>query len=256
MPNGESSLKKPDVAPASTRGPVVTIHQPEFLPWLGLIDKLRQSDVVVILDSVQFRKNYFQNRNRIRTSDGFTWLTVPVLTKHRSGQTIHDVTIRDDQAWRRKHRESMLQSYRRATFLDEHLPALLAIYEAAGSSLVELNEAIIHWLAGAFGLSCQFVRSSSLDVGGRKTDLLFSICRELGASVYLSGPSGREYLEENRFTEAGVSVRYADFRHPVYRQCYEPFVPMMSAVDLLFTHGPQSSAILRSAADPEAPQPY
>src|SRR5438067_514405 len=94
-----------------TVGRNVTIHQPEFMPWLGFVDKLRRCDVMVLLDSVQFEKNYFQNRNRIRTSSGWTWMTVPVLTKGRSRQPISNVRIRNDQPWRRKHRRALLQHY-------------------------------------------------------------------------------------------------------------------------------------------------
>ena len=218
----------------------VSIHQPEFLPWLGFIDKLRRCDVMVLLDSVQFEKHYFQNRNRIRTADGWTWLTVPVLTTGRSRQRIDDVQIRADVPWPRKHCRALAQHYAGAPFFEDHYPALRDLYEQAGQSLADFNVTLIRWLAAAFGVRCRIVRSSELDVTGDRTERLVNICQTLGADVYLSGVSGLDYLDASRFSAAGIRVEYQDFVHPVYRQRYEPFVPMLSAVDLLFTEGPDA----------------
>lgn len=225
----------------------VTIHQPECLPWLGLVEKLRQCEVFVLLDCVQFEKNYFQNRNKIRTAWGWAWLTVPVLTKGASGQPIRQVRIRNDEAWRRKHLQSFLQHYGAAPYFDRYFPDLQALYARSWDRLEELNTAVMQWMAGAFGLSRQFVRASELPVSGTRSELLASICRAVGATTYLSGVSGRDYLDERLFAEAGIAVRYQDFQHPVYRQCYEPFLPNMSAVDLLFNVGPQSLDVLTQA---------
>lgn len=219
--------------------PTVGIHQPEFLPWLGFFDKLQQSDVFVLLDSVPFEKNYFQNRNRIRTPQGWSWLTVPVLTKGRFGQSLLDVRIRPDQPWRRKHCQSLEQHYGRTPFFREYFPALRTMYDDAGDSLVDLNLSMIRWLSGALGVSKPVLRSSALTVTGRKTDLLLSICQAVGGDTYLSGPGGRDYLDEGPFERAGIAVRYHDFAHPEYEQLHAPFLPRMSAIDLLFNHGPQ-----------------
>lgn len=225
----------------------VAVHQPEFLPWLGFIDKIRQCDTFVLLDCVQFEKNYFQNRNRIRTAWGSAWLTVPVFTKRRFGQTIREVSIRNEDVWRRKHRESLVQHYRAAPFFKEHFPALEALYDQCGNSLADFNIAVIAWLAGAFGLARRFVRASELAVAGRRSELLLGICEALGAREYLSGVSGKTYLDESLFVRAGIAVRYQDFRHPVYRQCYEPFLPMMTSVDLLFNAGPEALRVVRES---------
>lgn len=226
-------------------GLTVAIHQPEFLPWLGLIDKLRRCDTFVFLDCVQYEKNYFQNRNRIRAAWGPVWLTVPVLTKGRSSQTIRDVAIRGADAWPRRHWQSLVQHYRAAPFFERYFAGLRPLYEKPWERLADLNIAMIEWLAGAFGLSRRFVRASALDVTGKRSELLASICAAVGATEYLSGVSGRDYLDESVF--ADVSVRYQDFQHPVYRQCYEPFVPMMSSLDLLFNAGPDALRVVSEA---------
>jgi len=218
----------------------VTIHQPEFLPWLGFIDKIRQCDIFVLLDSVQFEKNYFQNRNRIRTAWGAAWLTVPIFTKGFFGQTIREVRIQNGESWQKKHVQSLTQHYASAPFFKEYFPGLRELYGQPWDNLAELNISIIRWMAGAFGLSRRFIRSSELNVSGKRTELLLNICKAIGATSYLSGISGRDYLDEPLFTGAGVAVKYQDFHHPVYPQRYEPFEPLMSGVDLLLNAGPES----------------
>lgn len=222
----------------------VTIHQPEFLPWLGLVDKIRRCDIFVLLDSVQFEKNGFQNRNKIRTAWGMTWLTVPAFTKGFFGQTIREVRIRNEDPWRRKHCQSLWQHYHSAPFFEKYFSGLQPLYDDSWDLVAEFNIAIIRWVADAFGLSRQFVRSSELGATGKKSELLANICRELGATVYLSGISGRDYLEELHFANTGIAVHYQDFKHPVYRQRYKPFLPGMSSVDLLFNVGPDALEVV------------
>ena len=226
---------------------VVSIHQPEFFPWLGFIDKMRQCDTFVLLDSVQYEKNYFQNRNKIRTAWGWAWITLPVLTKGLFGQTIDLVKIENGQAWGRKHLQSIKQSYQSAPFLDKYFGELESIYKCSWDLLADLNIAVIRWLADSFALKVKFIRSSELAVTGKKTELLLNICKTLKAHTYLSGVSGRDYLEESLFKQEGIAVRYQDFHHPEYRQCYKPFLPMMSVLDLLFNEGPEGLKLIQAA---------
>ena len=122
----------------------VTIHQPQFLPWLGYLDKIDQADMFIALDSVQFKKNEWQNRNRIRTADGCQWVTVPVL--HHFGQLVNDVRINQAVAWRSQHLRAIEMHYARAPFRDRYLPELRSLYEASWERLHELNMAVIRWL--------------------------------------------------------------------------------------------------------------
>lgn len=231
----------------------VAIHQPETLPWLGFMDKLRQCDVFVLLDHVQFSKHGFQNRNRIRTltSDGWSWITVPVLTKGSSLQRICDVRIDGDAyGWRRKHVGLLRQSYRRTPYFDRYIHPLESFYAREWEQLVDFNVTIIEWLAGCFGLKRLVLRSSELDVSGARSELLLAICKRVDATEYLSGISGREYLDVGLFESAGIAVRFQEFYHPIYRQRYEPFVPSLSSIDLLFNHGDAALAILESEEAP------
>ena len=231
---------------------LVTIHQPEFLPWLGFFDKVRQADVCVLLDHVQFRKNYFQNRNRIRTAvdQGWSWLTVPVLTTGRFGQAINEVPINNSAGWRRQHLASLWQHYHTTPSFQGLYNRLQGVYEDGPELLVDLNTRLINLLATAMGIRTKIVRSSELQARGSQSELLLAICLELGGDEYLSGISGKEYLAQELFDEAGIEVRFQEFHHPVYPQVYEPFVPCMSVVDLLFNHGEDSMKILVGAETP------
>lgn len=225
---------------------VVGIHQPEHLPWLGFFHKMYLSDIFVLLDNVQYEKNYFQNRNRIRTSKGFCWTTVPVLTKGRSSQLINEVRINAlEREWPQKIWGTLEQNYRKAPFFGDYAPSLTKIYcDRKWDKLVDLNISIINQLAKWQGIKTPLVRASNMGVEGKSTDLLLRICQELKASVYLAGKSGRDYLDESKFTDKNIQVFYQNFVHPVYQQQYSPFMPQMSVIDLLMNHGKESLRII------------
>lgn len=225
---------------------VVTIHQPEHLPWLGFFDKIRQADVFVMLDHVQYRKNYFQNRNKIRAANGALWLTVPVLTKGNSEQPINEVQINNQGSprWREKCLASLIQHYRNTEFWSYHEQFFERLYKTNWTRLVEINEAAIQYLLNAFSIDVKIVKSSEMNVEGQRVDLLLDICRRVGANTYLSGVSGKEYLDRKTFADAGVEVQFQEFHHPIYRQAYEPFLPCMSSIDLLLNYGPASLEVI------------
>lgn len=215
----------------------VTIHQPEFMPWLGFFAKMNSADAIVLLDTVPFRKNYFQNRNRVRAENGEVWLTVPVYQSGLSGQLIMDVKMLDDDHWRRKHMATLAQSYCRLPAFEELWPELAAIYEMRTDQLVTLNSALIMWMARQFGIKAEILLASNLAARGKGSRLLVDLCMEVGASRYLSGPSGRDYLDVTLFDDALIEVEYFDFTHPLYGQRYQPFIPRLSAIDMLFCRG-------------------
>jgi hypothetical protein len=225
---------------------IVTVHQPEHLPWLGFFDKLRQADVFVLLDNVQFRKNYFQNRNRIRTQNGAGWVTIPVSTKGLLSQSIREVRI-DNQTnprWRQKVWSTIEQCYRPARYWNQHESFLRQIYEKEWTMLCELNEVFIRYVLDALSINVKILKASDIQAGGKGSELILNICRELNANTYLSGTSGKDYLDLNPFSAASIAIRFQEFHHPIYRQLHEPFLPCMSAIDLLFNYGPASRKVL------------
>ena len=236
---------------------IVTIHQPEHLPWLGFFDKISQADCLVLLDHVQFRKNYFQNRNRIRSSQGSTWLTVPVRLKGRFGQALNQVEIDNagNPKWREKSWKTISQYYVKAPFFSPYAPFFESLYRTEWQQLAELNESIIEYVISALGIEVAVIKSSTLDVEEeKKGDLVLEISRKVGADTYLSGVSGPDYLEPEKFAESGIELTFQNFQHPVYRQLFDPFIPNMSIIDLLFNHGSQSLDIIKGAgAQPVSP---
>jgi hypothetical protein len=215
------------------------------MPWLGFFDKVRQADTFVILDNVQFEKNYFQNRNKIRTKEGWIWLTVPVLAKGKSNQLIKDVQINNAVDWQSKHWKSINQSYNKAPFFSKYNNYLKQIYSKQWTRLADLNEEIIKHIVHELGIQVKILRASTLGATGKGTDLLLQICQELKADTYLSGISGKNYLDEEQFKREGIKVIYQEFYHPIYKQVYEPFIPGMSVIDLLFNQGDKSLDIIK-----------
>ena len=227
---------------------IVTIHQPEHLPWLGFFHKISRAELFVVLDSVQYRKNYFQNRNRIRTANGWTWLTVPV--KRNINTLIKDVEIDNNQNWRKKCWNSIYFTYKKAPFFCEYSNVLENFYKQDWINLCELNIQLIKQFLRFLYSEPVILRSSEMDVQGKGSKLILNICKEVDADTYISGIFGKEYLKLSDFKEAGIEVIFQEFHHPIYKQLYEPFIPGMSIIDLLFNHGPDSLDILMGRGVP------
>lgn len=210
---------------------IISIHQPAYLPWMGYLARIAASDVFVYLDTVQFEKNSFTNRNRIKTANGPIWLTVPVLQQGHIGKPMLEIEIDQQQDWRKKHLRSIENNYRRAPRFAHGFPLLSALYGRPEQHLVELCfQQLLFWLE-QLNIRTKIVRASELPVSGQKSDLVLALCRHLDASTYLSGPLGRGYLQEQDFGAAGIEVQYQQFVHPQYPQLYGEFVPAMAIVD-------------------------
>jgi len=230
---------------------IVSIHQPEHLPWLGFFDKMRQCDIFVLLDNVQYQHKYFQNRNKIRSSNGETWLNVPVLTKGRREQLINEVEIDNREVrWREKCWGSISLNYQKAPFFERYRNSFKNLYEKEWYLLFDLNAFIITYIARELNLNVKLVKASELQVSGSGERLILDICKELGAKTYISGVSGiagRGKAFESEFLKEGIEVVYQEFRHTTYHQVYQPFLPNMSIIDLLFNEGLRSLAIIEEA---------
>ncbi len=221
----------------------IAIHQPQYLPWLGYFDKMDQADIFVLLDDVQYKKNEWQNRNKLRNSRSWQWITVPVL--YEFGERIMDVKINNRFDWCGKHAKSLEHNYSRTEHFERYFPFFRAAFKQKWELLAEINICFIRFLKDALGIKTELVRSSSLGVKDTKTERLVEICRALKADTYISGSGGSEYLDEERFSASGISLEYHDYVHPEYRQAYKGFYPEMSVVDLLFCHGGKSLSIIK-----------
>lgn len=224
---------------------IVTIHQPEHLPWLGYFHKMALADCYVLLDNVQFRKNYFQNRNKIMGVNGPMWLTVPVSIAGHTDSILATTSISGQGNWRKKYWKSIQSSYSKHPFYPCYAEAIETIIFNDWQYLVDLNIALINFFAGVLGIEKKIIRASTLDVKGKRSELLLDICRATKATTYLAGPSGADYLDEELFRNANVTVTYHVFCHPEYSQLkQQEFTSHLSVLDLIFNHGPESYRIL------------
>lgn len=224
----------------------IAICQPTYLPWLGYFDLLDQVDTFVLLDNVQFEKQSWQHRNRIKTATGFQWLTVPVVFRGHFGQQIQEVEIREPEFWR-KHLRALEVNYGRAPFFDEYL-ACFSEGVRDHSHLVELNLTLLRRFAERLAIHTPTVLASSLKVEGKRTELLANICSKLGATGYLSPIGSADYLlaEAEVLTSRGIKVEFHNFVHPEYKQLFPPYLPYACVLDLLFNEGGRSGEIIRS----------
>lgn len=227
----------------------VVIMQPTYLPWLGYFDLIDQADVLVFLDNVQFEKQSWQQRNKLRTPNGLEWITVPALIKGRFGQSIKDVVI-NPVGFPDKHIRQIKQNYSRAPCFQMYFErfAHTLTTAAKGSLLCNLNIALIEWMSSQLSISTRFVRASELGLSGKRTQLLVDILKHLKAKTYLSPLGSWDYLKEewSLICENGVEVEFQNYSHPQYRQVYHPFVPYASAIDLLLNEGDLGAEIIRS----------
>lgn len=218
---------------------IITIHQPEHLPWLGFLNKASKADLFVILDSVQFEKNYFQNRNRILGTNGVQWLGIPVsLTGHMDASIADTLISNVDVKWKEKYLKTLKMSYGKHPYFDEVFPLIEECLYIETNHFCDINIAIIKKLFDKLNIDCEIVRSSDLNVMGLKSDLILDICNKVGAESYIAGPSGRDYLHIEDFDEASIKVYYNDFVHPKYEQKRsKEFISHLSSVDLFMNVG-------------------
>lgn len=222
---------------------VVTVHQPHYLPWLGYFDKIDQADVFVVLDNVQFEKNGWQNRNKIKTAQGWQWLTVPVV--HHLGQRLDEVRLDDRSHWAKKHWMTLLTNYNKAPHFSAYRDFFEAAYLMQWDTLVDVNLHFIGYLIEASGITTELQRASTMALTDEPNQRLIDICQHLGADTYLAGMGGRHYMDLNRFAEQSIEVRFQAYEHPVYTQLFGAFEPNMAVIDLLFSYGPASLDIVR-----------
>ena len=222
---------------------LITIHQPQYLPWLGYLDKIDKADVFVLLDNVQFKKNEWQNRNRIKTAQGCQWMTVPVL--YRLPEKINEVRINNKTNWSRKHLQALITNYSKSTYFDNYKSFFEDIFNRSWDHLVDINIEIIKFLISALELKTKLVMASDLKLREEPTERLIDICKTLNGNKYLAGNDGNKYMNLELFDKEGIEVIFQDFKHPVYNQLFGDFEPYLSAIDLLFNCGDNSLEILR-----------
>ena len=222
---------------------IVSIHQPQYLAWVPYFDKILRADRFVLLDNVPFQKNGLQNRNQIKTPHGISWLTVPV--KQHLGQLICATEIADPMSLD-KHLKTLEFAYKKSRFYDEIVILIDTVLQKHRSLLADLNHALILNFLVYLGFTGELIKASELGVSGAGSDLILDICRKLGATEYLSGPGGRNYMKLEDFKRAGIRVVFQEYKNVPYPQLFteQGFVPNLSVIDLLFNLGKDSRPII------------
>jgi len=222
---------------------IVAIHQPNFLPWIGYFYKMYKSDIFVFLDNVQFSKNSYQNRVKIKTSQGAQWLTLPVF--HKFGQLTKDVRINNNEKWKEKHLKTIELNYKKAPYFNQIYNLLVKVYTNNKWELMtDFNIELITAICNFLDIKTKTIRASSLNTSGSATELLIDIVKKVGGDIYLSGKGGMKYQDENRFKEENITLIYTNFKHPVYPQLWGEFIEGLSIIDLLFNCGEESVYII------------
>lgn len=220
----------------------VAIHQLGYIPWLPFLDKINKSDIFVFLDDVQYQKNGWQNRNKIRTKDGSIWLTVPV--KAHLALKSNQIKIDYTHNWVEKNKKSFLINYSKAKYFDETWKELEKIYDMKFDTLTQLNLEIISFIQKKFQIKTKTLLSSELDIVSDGSKRILDICKQIEADIYYSGHGygleEKKYLNEEDFIKNNIKIQYQNFIHPEYKQCYEPFIPNLTSLDLLFNEGKNS----------------
>ncbi len=222
----------------------IGILQPGYLPWLGFFEQLDRADLFVIYDDVQYDKNGWRNRNRIKTSQGIQWLTVPVIIG--TSRMINDILIDNRQKWQKKHLKSIEQNYRKSPYFEKYFHIFEEGFLSKWERLIDCDTFFIEKLKEALGINTPIIFSSDLKSKGKSVDRLVKILIELGGNAFYEGIAGKDYIDEKFFNEAGIKLIYQDYNHPEYNQMYGQFVPYLSVVDLIFNEGDESLKIIRS----------
>lgn len=221
----------------------VAIHQPEYFPWLGFFDKVRRSDVFVLLDNVQFDRASTQQRTKVAGSGGPVWMGIPFV--HRFPQRIDEVQLADAK-WSGKHFKTLQACYGRTAGFRAHADQLQAFYARPTTRLVDVTIPSIELLLEAFAIDTTVVRASTLDVTGHKGDLVLALCKQLGATTYLSGRTGATYLDREAFAREGVEVAVQSYTVPSYARLVTlppEEVGSLSALDAWLHLGPEAPSL-------------
>ena len=227
---------------------IVSIHQPNYLPWLGYFDKIKRSDLFVIFDDVQFPrgKKHFGHRNQIKTNTGTKWLTVPI--KNKSDMvSFNDTIINYDTDWQKDHCSLMVSNYQKSPYFNDYYQDIENIIMNEYKSLTELSTDLIRYFMTQLNIRTTIARSSELsesyETGG---DKIFSILDNTNATGYLtgSGPGSKRYIKEEDFNRLGINLHWQNYECKKYNQLFGDFTPYLSVVDLLFNHGKKSGEVI------------
>ncbi len=225
----------------------LAIMQPVYLPWLGYFEQMALCDTFIFLDDVQYTKQDWRNRNRIRTKDGWCWLTIPVQKADLKSR-LCDITISNHKNWTRTHLLSIAQNYGRAPFFDKIFSILECAFGRSPDCLADLTIGLTKDFAAMLQIKTPTLRASKIP--GKATDpvaRIIELCNYAQADVFYTGQAAQSYLDPADLRAKGIDLVFQDYKHPVYQQCYPGFESHMAILDLLMNHGSDARDILLSS---------
>jgi hypothetical protein len=225
----------------------IAIVQSSYVPWKGYFDLIHSVDEFVLFDDAQFTRRDWRNRNRIKTPSGTAWLTIPVHNKGNYLAPIKDMVV-SDPTWGARHWKTLSANYARAPHFDKYANVFEALY--LGNRETRLSMINYNWvnaICGILGICTKLSWSMEYELTSGKTERLVGICRQAGATTYLSGPSARDYIEPEQFKAADIELSYFDYSgYPEYAQLFPPFDHHVSVLDLIFNQGPDATRYMLS----------
>ncbi|NIM97934.1 MAG: hypothetical protein GTO24_07625 [candidate division Zixibacteria bacterium] len=225
----------------------VAITQSSYIPWKGYFDLMNAVDEFILFDDMQYTRRDWRNRNKIKTANGLIWLTIPVKVKGRYHQKIKDVVISHPR-WRQKHWNSIVHGYSKVRFFESYREVFEGLYLGIDESNLSLvNYQFLRAICGILGIDTKLSWSMDYALVEGKTERLVDLCKQAGATNYLSGPSAKDYIDEGLFTKEGIALQYMDYSgYPGYDQLFPPFEHHVSVIDLIFNEGPNATKYLKT----------
>jgi hypothetical protein len=227
---------------------MITIHQPDFIPYLGFFNKARLCDVLVIGDHVQYSDKGYTNRVKIKSSNGANWLTVS--NTHRFGQSINEIKISKerDEFWYEKHLKTLQFCYGKTKFFDDYIGKFESVYKKKYELLADLNLDFIKTVLEILGYDVPIKKTSEMNLTKSKNEGIIEICKNLGEDSYLSGMGGKRYIDESIFKQNDIKLFFNKYEHPTYNQQFMDlgFIQGLSILDLIFNEGTNSCSVLES----------
>ena len=225
---------------------ILTGHQPTYLPWLGLFNKISSADCFVLFDNVQYLPKEWMNRNKIKTPGGEIFLNVPVLKKSFLKKKIYEIKINNNLDWKRKHLKSIKLNYAKAEFYNDYIDYFEDIYSKDWKYLLDLNFYMLKIFLKVLKIDVKVIKLSELNIQGKKSELILNLCSKLKAKKFIFGEQGINYADIDSFKEKKIDIIFQNYKHPSYKQLHGKFVPYLSVIDLLFNCGNRSMEIINS----------
>jgi hypothetical protein len=223
----------------------VGIIQSNFLPWRGYFDFIRETELFILHDDLQYTKGDWRNRNKIKTERGLEWITVPVRYRHTK-QLIEETQVDYSTPWAQKVLNRIRDSYRRAPHFEYYFSELADLLSQPAVSISDLNLSLIHWVCHHLEIHTPIKMSREFHPHGAKTERLIGILQQVKATTYLSGPAAQAYLIPQMFEQAGIRLEYKQYDYSEYEQLYPPFESAVSVIDLLFMKGKEAILYLEN----------